>query len=181
MNLDDIRAHEIIKVLVEDDGIEEQIWAKVIQNERLFLFVTYLIPTENVYKGACVYSFEPKVNVVEIESVTEHHAGVIDLADVGFSKVKTNMFVEDEEVDESCDDSDVEDLDCDEDLDGFVVPDSPSVDLPPDARQLDVEWSAWSPATFGGQYFKSVVDRIEEKARLARDEAVFLAATGTSP
>ena len=177
MNIDDIQPHEIIKVLVDDDGVEEHVWAKVIQNERLFLFVSYLSQTEMVYKGACVYSFEPKVNMVNVESITEHHQGTVDLVEVGFYKIKTNMFVDDDEVDDSCEDSDVEDFGRDEDLDDFVVPDSPSGSLPPDAQQLDIEWTEWSPATFGGQYFKSVVDRIEERARIARDEAEFLASS----
>jgi hypothetical protein len=179
MDIGDIKSHEIIKVLVDDDGIEDYMWAKVIQNEVHFLFVTYLVTTEKVYKGACVYQFEPKVSVVELDSISEHHEGVIDLADVGFSKIQTNMFVEDDEVDDDAE-SIIEDLDDDDSLGDFVVEDDPVAELPPDARQLDVEWSNWSPGTFGGQYFKSVVDRIEERARAARDEAVFLAATGTS-
>lgn len=180
INLDEIIPHEIIKVLVDDDGIEDHMWAKVIKNEGLFLFVTYLVPTEKVYKDACVYSFEPKVNMVEVESICEHHQGIIDISDLGFTKININMFVMDDEVDDSCCDSEIMDTACEDDLEGFVVPDEPCADLPPGARQIDIEWDRWSPSTFGGQYFKSVVDRIEERARAAQDEALFLSANDTS-
>ena len=176
MNIDEIMPHEVIKVLVDDDGLEEHMWAKVIKNEGIYLFVTYLVPTEKVYKGACIYSFEPKANIVEVESISEHHQGIIDICDLGFTKININMFVDDNEVDDTCGDSEIFDMTAeDSDLEGFVVPDEPCADLPPGASEIDIEWDRWSPSTFGGQYFKSVVDRLEERARAACDDAAFLA------
>jgi hypothetical protein len=172
MNIDEINAHEMTRVLVEVDDIIEILWAKVFQNEGTYLYVTYLECTEKVYKGASVYSFESVVSRVDPESISEHYPGILDMCELGFSKVGANMFVEYAECDSECD-SIIEDLACDDDLDDFIVPDEPCIDLPPDADEIDAQWNTWEPHTEGERHYKSVIDRIEERARAMRDDFIF--------
>ena len=61
----DIVPHEMIKVLVNSDDIEEDFYAKVISNEGDKLFVSYISPSSKIYKGACIYSFDSKVEIAK--------------------------------------------------------------------------------------------------------------------
>ena len=177
----EISPHEIIKVLVDFDGVEEELYAKVLRNDDINLVVTYLSPTSKVYKGACVYSFEPTVERVNFDSITEHYAGVIDMTDIDMSKVGKNMFVMDREIIEDHD-SDIEDASDEEDQyeeDDFIVSDgeeSPSgrATVPPDHQEVDQKWDEWHPSTSGGRHFKNVIDAIECRVRHQADEKNFV-------
>ena len=87
----EIFPHEVSKVLVDFDGVEEELYAKVLRNDDINLVVTYLSPTSKVYKGACVYSFESTVERVNFDSITEHYAGVIDITDIDMTNIG-NMY-----------------------------------------------------------------------------------------
>ena len=179
MDYGDIKPAEVVKILLEDGGLEESTWAKVISNEGEYLYVTYLAPTSRVYKGACVHEFDSQVSRVEFQSMMEHYPGVKTITDVGWRRVGDgNAWVMGDEVDDSVTTSDVEDFsdseeDEDEDLD-FVVPDDPAdFEPPPDAMEVDRQWEGWKPTSEGGRHFKNVVDQIESKVRGAYDDVRF--------
>ena len=181
----DIKVGEILKVLaVEgDDEAEDECWVKVLENNGEYLFVTYLVDTYKLYKGACVYSLEGKANRVDFDNILEHHDGVTNLDDIGLTRIDTNMYVFEDEWDDDDSDSeihDMEDEDASEDeydlTDGFVVPDTEidgPVVPPPDAEGLERDWRAWSPRSVGESRFKKMVDRIEERTRHQVDDLNF--------
>lgn len=181
--LQDIKCGEIVKVLAQDDDeVEEEYWAKVVSNEGNYLFVTYLSETDKGYKGAEVYSLDAHVNRVDFENLTEHHREVTDFSDVHIMRVGTNMYVFEDEYDMDDSDSEIYEIDGDEDedeydtTDGFVVPDTEidgPVLPPPDAREIDRDWDSWNPQTAGQQRFKSLVDRMDELARHQADNMNF--------
>ncbi len=177
----DISPHEVIKVLVDFDGVEEELYAKVLRNDDINLVVTYLSPTSKVYKGACVYSFEATVERVNFDSITEHYAGIIDITDIDMTNIGKNMFVLDREIIEDHD-SDIEDASDEEDQyeeDDFVVSDGGEGTTPrtlgiSDHREVDQKWNEWQPSTSGGRHFKNVIDAIECRVRHQADEKNFV-------
>ncbi|MDB4588581.1 hypothetical protein N9095_01235 [bacterium] len=177
----EILPREIIKVLVEIDDVEEELYAKVLKNDEISLVVTYLVPTSKIYKGACIYAFESTVDRVNFDSICEHHAGIIDVTDVAFTNVGRNMFVLDREIIEE-QDSDIDDL-SDEEEDqyesDFVVSDSEEGATPrelgiSDHKEVDQKWDEWQPSTSGGRHFKNVIDAIEYRVRHQADEKNFV-------
>ncbi len=176
INLQDIRPHEVIKVLVEFDEVEEELYAKVIKNDGGSLLVTYLTPTSKLYKGACVYSFEPKVERVTIESITEHHDDTVDILDVNMTQVGKNMFVLNDEIINDHD-SEIEDESDDEYESDFVVSDdcaTPRTLGIANYQEVDKNWNEWQPSTSGGRHFKNVIDSIECRVRTMIDEENFV-------
>ena len=177
----DIFPHEVIKVLVDFDGVEEELYAKVLRNDDINLVVTYLSPTSKIYKGACVYSFEATVERVNFDSITEHYAGIIDITDIDMTNIGKNMFVLDREIIEDHD-SDIEDASDEEDQyeeDDFVVSDGEEGTTPrtlgiSDHMEVDQKWNEWQPSTSGGRHFKNVIDAIECRVRSQADEKNFV-------
>ena len=172
--------HEIIKVLVDFDGVEEELYAKVLRNDDINLVVTYLSPTSKVYKGACVYSFESTVERVNFDSITEHYQGVIDITDIDMTNIGKNMFVLDTEIIEDHD-SEIEDASDEEDQyeSDFVVSDGEEGTTPrtlgiTDHKEVDRKWDEWQPSTSGGRHFKNVIDAIESRVRHQADEKNFV-------
>lgn len=176
----EISPHEVIKVLVDFDGVEEELYAKVLRNDDINLVVTYLSPTSKVYKGACVYSFEATVERVNFDSITEHYTGVIDITDIDMTNIGKNMFVLDREIIEDHD-SDIEDASDEEDQyeSDFVVSDGEEGTTPEalgitDHVEVDQKWNEWQPSTSGGRHFKNVIDAIECRVRHQADEKNFV-------
>ncbi len=170
----DILPHEMIKVLVNFDDIEEECYAKVISNESDKLFVSYLSPSSKIYKGACIYSFESKVEIVYPESIIEHHQGVVDVSQLGILKIDdSNNFVVENEIEDSGLDSDIEDMsDSDSDSlhDSFIAEDDPDQwELPEDHKEVDNQWDNWRPSSVGETHFKDTVDRLERYAKIHYD------------
>ena len=182
----ELKVGEVLKVLLvvgdtEDDT--DECFAKVVANDGIdggSLYVTYLSQTSKVYRDACVYSFDSRVSTLEPESITEHYQGVIDITSVGaVSRIGSNQFVYDEEVDSSSDlDSDIYDDDECEDVSDDDVSDSDSfiddsddtlMGEPPDAAEIDADWNKWKPTTSGGKKFKDTVERIEYLSRIELD------------
>ena len=178
INSGDISPHEVIKVLVEFDGIEEELYAKVLRNDSISIMVTYLVPTSKVYKGACVYSFESSAERVNFDSISEHHVGVIDITDIDMTQVGRNMFVFNSETviddDSDIDDESSEDGSYESD---FVVSDeecaTPRTLGIADHLEVDRGWNGWQPSTSGGSHFKGVIDAIECRIRHHSDEKKF--------
>ena len=171
--LEDIKAREIVKVLVDLEGVEEPLYAKVLKNCSGYLMVTYLIPSEKVYKGACVYNFNSKVDMVYLENLCEHHDGVVDIESLNITRVSDNSFVFDDEIDVDDQCEDIFELDDEDDDDSIVVSDDEGLELPHDHVLVDEEWNKWHPSTQGGRTFKQTIDRLEAEARLEMDNQNF--------
>ena len=64
---------DIVKLLVNEEDVEDEMYAVVGMNTGLVLGVRYLNPTELIYKSACVYQLEDgDMNPAPYESVMEH-------------------------------------------------------------------------------------------------------------
>ena len=178
----DFKKFEMIKVLIhdEEEDIDEEQWAKVMDVSDTCLYVTYFCDGDKTYKGASVYSFEPKINTVNIESILEHHEGVIDVKDLGVLNIERNMYVFEDEIDQDDSDSEIEDqddeLEDEYECDGFVVDDNTidgKVELPPDHVEVDQDWNKWKPRSNGEKRFKEMVDNIDAMARMHMDNLNF--------
>jgi len=169
----EIFPNELIQVLVDDDGIEEYLYAKVLSRDSVTLYVNYLYPTSKIYKGACVYSFESKVEIVNEESISQHYDGVVDVSGIGVLEVgdDPNHFVFESEIEDEGYESDIDDMsDSDESEDSFIAEEDPDQwELPDDHKEVDDEWNEWTPSTIGGKKFKKTVDIIETYAKIHLD------------
>ena len=168
----DIRVGDIVKIQVVYDEIEEDLYARVDDVRATTLDVKYYVATSKIYRGACLYGLDSEVESVLQESLTEHYIN-------GTSpfESKEEMVYIPEEVMSEYSDSEVEDMSESEsdDEDGFVVPDDASEawEPPLGSQAIDDQWDSWAPPTAGARNFKSVVDRIEQCARLQVDELRF--------
>jgi hypothetical protein len=169
----EIKVGDIIKVLVNLDDIDEELYAKVVKNLGTCLNVSYLVPTSKIYKGTTLYEFEEDHNLVESCNITEHYAE-IDLSDLMIHVPKTPYYylIDENSVNDSDSSSIVDSEDSDTD-DSFVADDDEEGDPPPDAEEIDREWNEWNPTTAGGKRFKETVDLIEYHARLHADNLKF--------
>ena len=69
----EINQDDIVKVLVNEDGIEDEMYGVVGMNTGLTLGLRYLNPTELIYKSACVYQLDiGDMNPAPYESLMEH-------------------------------------------------------------------------------------------------------------
>lgn len=187
INFQDIEEGEIVKVLVNMNDVEEELYARVYKHTGNFLKVKYLAPTEKLWKGACVYELEEESNIIEPETITEHHQGIILFDEVdGIKKIpRTPYYYYEEEHDPE--ESDDEVVSSDEE-DGYEVDDEFCVDdgqvdnrpeqaedwrPPPGHEQIDREWNEWQPSTEGARRFKERVDLIERLAREHLDNLEF--------
>ena len=156
----DIKIDDDLKVLVKDDeGVEEECYAKVIDCLPTTFMVQYYTPTSMIYKGACLYELEEEEYPILQESIMEHY-----IEDTSPLIQKDDMFYIEEEINDNWTDSDIEDMSDDEDIDNFIVPDEPC-ELPPDHIEVDREWNNWVPFTPGAKKFKTVIDSIEQRVR----------------
>lgn len=169
----EICSGDLIKILVNVDDVEDEMYATVEENCEDYLIIRYYAETSLVYKNASVYKLEENTELTRGDSILEHFTD----GDTVFMRVKDDMYVITDEVDMDCD-SDVYDESEDEgsDLDSFVVSDSEvdgRIELPPDHEFIDRQWNEWKPSSPGSQRFKEMVDRIEERAKFQADEINF--------
>lgn len=166
-----IHQDDIVKLLVNEDGIEDEMYAVVGMNTGNTLGVKYLSPTNKIYKSACVYEIEEgNLNPAPFESVCEHYPSGTCFTDIGLKMVGPNMYSLHEEIDIEDDDSEIyedhDDSETDSEMDDFIVPDDGQpIEAPPGQALVDQEWDAWKPSTPGAQNFKNTVDMIERYAR----------------
>ena len=168
ITLGEIKVGDTVKVLLCDDDIEEETFAKVVDVFPTCMSVRYYSATNKLYKSACLYELDDEENPVEVESLTEHYPdGTTPL-----SFIDSMAYLE-EEIDPE-EDSEIEDLSDDDgsDLEGFVVPDS-LMELPAGHEEIDREWNRWNPPTAGGKRFKALVDAIDHLARAEMDNQQF--------
>jgi hypothetical protein len=163
----EINENDIVKLLVNEEGVEDEMYGVVGMNTGLTLGVRYLNPTELVYKSACVYKIDNgDLSPVPFESLMEHHPSGTTFKDLEMKDLGDGMFAYYSEIDVEDSDSDIYDEgESGSDLDGFVVSDTEIVGqdiIPPPGHQvIDKEWEAWNPSTSGGKSFKETVDMIE--------------------
>ena len=169
----EIYQDDIVKVLVNEDGIEDEIYGIVGMNTGKTLGLRYLNTTELFYKSACVYEVEEKeLSPAPYESVMEHYHVGTTFEDLEMKALGMNRFAFYSEIDIEDSDSDIYDEGGEEDesdLEGFVVSDSEitgqDIPLPPGHESIDKEWNEWEPTTSGGKSFKETIDAIETRIR----------------
>ena len=163
---------DIVKVLVNEDGVEDEMYGVVGMNTGNTIGLRYLNPTELFYKSACVYELEHEtLSPVPYESLMEHYPSGTRFEDLEMKALGIGQYVMYAEIDVEDTDSDLYDEggDDESDLEGFVVSDSEiigqDIPLPPGHQAIDKEWNAWEPTTSGGKSFKETVDMIESNIR----------------
>jgi TusA-related sulfurtransferase len=173
INISEIQPGELIKVLVNlEDDIEDEIYAKVKENNRDYVVVSYYTETSMNYKGARLYELEDNDELVQEENLSEHHQ-----SNYYFKNVKDNLYCMIDEID-SEEESDIidESDDSGSDLEDFIVSDSEidGVVIPPsNSRIIDKEWKEWEPRSPGSLRYKQTVDNIESIARVQADDLNF--------
>ena len=168
----DINQDDIVKVRVNEDGVEDEMYGVVEMNTGSTLGLKYLNPTELVYKSACVYQLdEEELSPAPYESVMEHFLSGTTFEDLEMKSLGMNRFAFYSEIDIEDSDSDIYDegQESGSDLEGFVVSDSEivghDIPLPPGHEAIDKEWNQWEPTTSGGKSFKEAIDAIETRVR----------------
>ena len=177
----DIKTNDIVKILVNEDGIEDHLYGVVAMNTGNTLGVRYLCPTEATYKSASVYELEADdgdMNPVPYESLTEHYPSGTTFDDLEFKCIdsKNKLYALLEEIDIEDDDETIyvhaDNSDTDSEFDDFIVPDDEIDGIvcpPPGHETIDKDWEKWNPTSPGAKSFKSTVDAIEMHARLHAD------------
>jgi len=176
----EIHQNDIVKILVNEDGIEDEMYGVVGMNTGLVLGIRYLNATELVYKSACVYQLEDEdqeMSPAPYESIMEHYASGTSFQDLEFKSLGDNMYAHYSEIDIEDSDSGIYDEDeTDSEMEDFIVPDN-EIDgrvVPPENHdEIDKEWNKWKPSTPGARSFKDTVDMIEMHAKRHADNLNF--------
>jgi hypothetical protein len=173
----EINQDDIVKLLVNEDDLEDEMFAVVGMNTGLTLGVKYLNPTEFIYKSACVYQLEGgDLNPAPYESVMEHYPSGTTFEDLEMKSLGKGMFAYLAEIDIEDSDSDIYDEETDSEMEDFIVPDDEidgQVIPPANHASIDKEWNEWKPTSPGARSFKEKVDAIEAMAKLHADNLSF--------
>jgi hypothetical protein len=174
----EINQDDIVKLLVNEDDMEDEMFAVVGMNTGLTLGVKYLNPTELIYKSACVYQLEDgDLNPAPYESLMEHHPSGTTFEDLEMKSLGNGMFAYLSEIDIEDSDSEIyDDNETDSEMNDFIVPDDEidgQVIPPPNHASIDKEWNEWKPTSPGARSFKERVDAIEAMAKLQADNLSF--------
>ena len=172
INFSEIQPGDLIKVLLNIDDVDDEIYAVTKDNREDYLIVNYYLDTSLVYKGARVYEIDENEELVQHENLCEHYPDGCSI----FSKINDGMYCLKEEIEDDMDSEIIDESDEDSDLEGFVVPDD-EIDgqvIPPSSQvQIDKAWNEWQPTSPGSRKFKEVVDSIEEFAKMHADNLNF--------
>lgn len=171
----DIIQDDIVKVLVNEDGVEDEMYAVVAMNTGRTLGLHYLNPTESIYKSACIYSVDTgEISPAPYDSLMEHYPSGTKFEDLDMKCMgeEGDMYAFYSEIDIEDSDSDIHEMhlesDTDSEMADFVVPDSEVQGLniqPPDYASIDRDWNEWQPSSVGARSFKETVDLIESRVR----------------
>jgi len=164
----EIHQNDIVKILVNEDGIEDEMYGVVAMNTGLTLGLHYLNPTEYIYKSACVYKLDQdELSPAPYESVMEHYPSGTTFKDLEMKPIGTNMFAYYSEIDVEDSDSELYgEEETDSEMADFIVSDTEiEGSPPPDHKSIDKEWVDWKPSTSGGRSFKDTIDMIEMRVR----------------
>jgi len=164
---------DIVKLLVNEDNLEDEMFAVVGMNTGLTLGVKYLNPTELIYKSACVYKLdEDELSPAPYESVMEHYPSETTFSDLEMKSLGQGMYAYLEEIDIEDSDSDIYDEVTDSEMEDFIVSDSEvegQVIPPANHASIDKEWNEWKPTSPGARSFKERIDAIETMAKMHAD------------
>ena len=174
----EILENDIVKLLVNEDEVEDEMFGVVGMNTGLVLGVRYLNPTELIYKSACVYKLEDgDMSPAPYESVMEHYPSGTTFEDLEMKSLGENMFAFYSEIDIEDSDSEIYDDDeSDSEMDDFIVPDNVidgQVIPPSNYKAIDKEWNEWEPRSPGARSFKDTVNAIEALAKAHADNLSF--------
>ena len=173
----EINQNDIVKVLVNEDGVEDQMYGVVGMNTGNTLGLRYLNPTELIYKSACVYKLDlDELSPAPYESVMEHYPSGTTFEDLDMKSLGKGMFAYLAEIDIEDSDSDIYDEETDSEMEDFIVPDDEidgQVIPPANHKSIDKEWNEWKPTSPGARSFKETVDAIEAMAKLHADNLSF--------
>mgnify|MGYP006088539985 FL=1 len=168
---------DIVKLLVNEDNLEDEMFAVVGMNTGLTLGVKYLNPTELIYKSACVYKLdEDELSPAPYESVMEHYPSETTFSDLEMKSLGQGMYAYLEEIDIEDSDSDIYDEVTDSEMEDFIVSDSEvegQVIPPANHASIDKEWNEWKPTSPGARSFKERIDAIETMAKMHADNLSF--------
>lgn len=159
----DIQAGDLIKVVVVIDDVEDELFAKVVDNRVDHFELHYFEETSLLYKGVRVYVLESDINIIRGESICEHYPD----GETPFTHVKDDKYVLSNEID-SCEEGSTiydESDDSGSDLKSFVVSDE-DCELPPDHAFVDQAWTEWRPQSEGSRSFKRTIDDIDARVRM---------------
>lgn len=166
---------DIVKVLVNEEGVEDEMYAVVAMNTGNTLGLYYLNPTESVYKSACIYSLDKtEMSPAPYDSLMEHYPTGTKFEDLDMKRMDESgdMYAFYSEIDVEDSDSDIHEMhlesDTDSEMADFIVPDSEVEGqniVPPDYASIDKEWNEWQPSSLGARSFKETVDLIESRVR----------------
>ncbi len=166
---------DIVKVLVNEEGVEDEMYAVVAMNTGKTLGLYYLNPTESVYKSACIYSLDKtEMSPAPYDSLMEHYPTGTKFEDLDMKRMDEsgNMYAFYSEIDVEDSDSEIHEMhlesDTDSEMADFIVPDSEVEGqniVPPDYASIDKEWNEWQPSSLGARSFKETVDLIESRVR----------------
>jgi hypothetical protein len=171
---------DIVKLLVNENDLEEEMFAVVGMNTGMTLGVKYLNPTELIYKSACVYQLEDgDLNPAPYESVMEHYPNGTKFEDLEMKSLGNMQFAYISEIDFEDSDSEIYDDDeTDSEMEDFIVSDN-EIDgemiPPPNHKSIDQEWNEWKPTSPGARSFKETIDAIEARIKLQADNLSFTA------
>ena len=169
----DIIQDDIVKVLVNEDGVEDEMYAVVAMNTGRTLGLHYLSPTESLYKSACVYKlYTSEMCPAPYDSLMEHYPHGTKFEDLDMKRVDVDMFSFYSEIDIEDSDSEIHfpssESETDSEMADFIVPDNEVEGqniLPPDYASVDKEWNEWNPSTSGARSFKETIDLIENRVK----------------
>lgn len=176
----EILENDIVKLLVNEDEVEDEMFGLVGMNTGLVLGVRYLNPTELIYKSACVYKLEDgDMSPAPYESVMEHYPSGTTFEDLEMKSLGNRMYAYLTEIDIEDSDSEIYDEDeSDSEMDDFIVPDNVidgQVIPPSNYKAIDKEWNEWEPRSPGARSFKETVNAIEALAKAHADNLSFSA------
>ena len=122
----EINQNDIVKILVNEDGIEDEMYGVVGMNTSKTLGIHYLNPTELFYKSACVYELESgDLSPAPYESVMEHYPSGTTFEDLEMKALGTGKFAFYSEIDIEDSDSDLYgEEETDSEMADFVVSDT---------------------------------------------------------
>jgi hypothetical protein len=156
---------DIVKLLVNEDNLEDEMFAVVGMNTGL--------TTELIYKSACVYKLdEDELSPAPYESVMEHYPSGTSFSDLEMKSLGDGMYACLAEIDIEDSDSDIYDEGTDSEMEDFIVSDSEidgQVIPPANHASIDKEWNEWKPTSPGARSFKEKVDAIETMAKMHAD------------
>jgi hypothetical protein len=96
INFSEIQPGDLVRVLVNiEDDIEDELYAKVKENNEDYLVVSYYSETSMTYKCAQLYELdETKDELVQNENLSEHHQ-----SPEYFKHVKDNLYAMIDDID----------------------------------------------------------------------------------